>query len=88
MKSEAGYGQLSKKSWWRGLYYTILTASLPSVIVLLNSGTITIVQLKTIGLSALSIGLGYILTHLGTNSQDQMFTKEPTTDGNETAKNS
>jgi hypothetical protein len=76
-KENANFGQLSQKSWLRGLYYTILTAVLPMVITLLNTGDLTLQQLKPIGLAALSVGVTYILTHLVTNSKDEMFTKEP-----------
>lgn len=77
-KENANYGQLSRKSWLRGLYYAILTAVLPMLITLLNSGTITLAQLKVICIAALSVAATYILTHLWTNSKDEMFTKETT----------
>ena len=76
----AAFGKLSTQSWLRGLYYTLLTAILPMLVTVINSGTITLAQLKPIGLAALSVGFTYILTHLFTNSDNQMFTKEnPTT---------
>jgi len=77
-KENTSFGNLSVKSWLRGLYYTVLTAVLPMLITLLGTGTITLTQLKVIGISALSVALTYILTHLWTNSKDEMFTKEPT----------
>ncbi len=74
--TSAPFGKISVKSWLRGLYYAILTAILPMLVILFNSGQVTLAELKPIGLTALSVGTTYILTHLLTNSNDEMFTTE------------
>lgn len=75
-KTNAPFGKLSIQSWIRGLYYAVLTAIFPMLVTMFNTGTITLERLKTIGFCALSVGTTYIITHLLTNSKDEIFTKE------------
>jgi len=63
----------------RGLLIAFLTAILTGVINILDSGAVfTWETLKPVLIAAISAALSYLLKCLATNSQDQMFKREPT----------
>ena len=69
---------LNWKDFSRGLLIAFLTAVLTGVINILDTGAIfTWMTLKTVLIAGISAALSYLLKCLGTNSQDQMFKREP-----------
>jgi hypothetical protein len=69
---------LDWKDLSRGLLVAFLTAVLTGVINILDSGAIfTWVTLKPVLIAGISAALSYLLKCLATNSQDQMFKREP-----------
>ncbi len=69
---------LDWKDFSRGLLIAFLTAALTGVINLLDTGAVfTWVTLKPVLIAGISAALSYLLKCLATNSQDQMFKREP-----------
>ena len=69
---------LDWKDFSRGLLIAFLTAVLTGVINLLDTGTVfTWVTVKPVLIAGISAALSYLLKCLATNSQDQMFKREP-----------
>lgn len=69
---------LDWKDFSRGLLIAFLTAVLTGVINILDNGAIfTWVTLKPVLIAGISAALSYLLKCLATNSQDQMFKREP-----------
>lgn len=76
MKSK--FLQLNAKDFFRGLLIAILTAIITGVIDILDNGAIlTWVTMKPVLIAGISAALSYLLKCLATNSQDQMFKREP-----------
>ena len=69
---------LDWKDFSRGLLIAFLTAVLTGVINILDAGAVfTWVTMKPVLLAGVSAALSYLLKCLATNSQDQMFKREP-----------
>jgi len=69
---------LDWKDFSRGLLIAFLTAVLTGVINILDTGAVfTWVTIKPILIAGVSAALSYLLKCLATNSQDQMFKREP-----------
>ena len=69
---------LDWKDLLRGLLIAFLTAALTGVINLLDTGAVfTWITLKPVLIAGISAALSYLLKCLATNSQDQMFKREP-----------
>jgi len=76
MKSK--FLSLDWKDFSRGLLIAFLTAVLTGVINILDAGAVfTWVTLKPVLIAGVSAALSYLLKCLATNSQDQMFKREP-----------
>ena len=66
------------KDFSRGLLIAFLTAVLTGVINILDTGGVfTWLTLKPVLIAGISAALSYLLKCLATNSQDQMFKREP-----------
>ena len=69
---------LDWKDFSRGLLIAFLTAVLTGVINILDTGAVfTWITLKPVLIAGVSAALSYLLKCLATNSQDQMFKREP-----------
>lgn len=69
---------LDWKDFSRGLLIAFLTAVLTGVINLLDAGAVfSWITLKPVLIAGISAALSYLLKCLATNSQDQMFKREP-----------
>lgn len=69
---------LNWKDFSRGLLIAVLTAVLTGIINLLDTGAVfTWLTLKPVLIAGVSAALSYLLKCLATNSQDQMFKREP-----------
>jgi len=69
---------LDWKDFSRGLLIAFLTAVISGVIELLDTGSIfTWMTIKPVLIAGVSAALSYLLKCLATNSQDQMFRREP-----------
>ena len=69
---------LDLKDLSRGLLIAFLTAVLTGVINILDTGAIfTWLTIKPVLIAGISAALSYFLKCLATNSQDQMFKREP-----------
>jgi hypothetical protein len=69
---------LDLKDFSRGLLIAFLTAILTGIINILDTGAIfTWITLKPVLIAGISAALSYLLKCLATNSQDQMFKREP-----------
>lgn len=69
---------LDWKDFSRGLLIAFLTAVLTGVINLLDTGAVfSWVTLRPVIIAGVSAALSYLLKCLATNSQDQMFKREP-----------
>ena len=69
---------LNWKDFSRGLLIAFLTAVISGVIGILDTGAIfNWVTLKPVLIAGVSAALSYLLKCLATNSQDQMFKREP-----------
>ena len=69
---------LDWKDFSRGLLIAFLTAVLTGVINILDAGAaFTWVTVKPVLIAGVSAALSYLLKCLATNSQDQMFKREP-----------
>ena len=84
VKTQNRYAMKSKfltldwKDFSRGLMIAFLTAVLTGVINILDTGSVfTWVTLKPVLIAGISAALSYLLKCLATNSQDQMFKREP-----------
>jgi len=76
MKSK--FFTLDWKDFSRGLLIAFLTAVISGVIELLDTGAIfTWLTMKPVLIAGVSGALAYLLKCLMTNSQDQMFKREP-----------
>jgi len=76
MKSK--FFTLDWKDFSRGLLIAFLTAVFSGVIELLDTGSIfTWLTMKPVLIAGISAALSYLLKCLATNSQDQMFRREP-----------
>ena len=76
MKSK--FLSLDWKDFSRGLLIAFLTAVLTGVINILDTGAVfTWVTIKPVLIAGASAALSYLLKCLATNSQDQMFKREP-----------
>lgn len=69
---------LDWKDFSRGLLIAFLTAVLTGVINILDTGAVfTWVTMKPVLIAGVSAALSYLLKCLATNSQDQLFKREP-----------
>lgn len=69
---------LNWKDFSRGILIAFLTAVLTGVINILDTGVVfTWVTMKPVLIAGISAALSYLLKCLATNSQDQMFKREP-----------
>lgn len=69
---------LDWKDFSRGLLIAFLTAILTGIINILDTGAVfTWVTIKPVLIAGVSAALSYLLKCLATNSQDQMFKREP-----------
>ncbi len=69
---------LDRKDFLRGILIAFLTAVISGTIELLDSGIVfTWISIKPILIAGVSAALSYLLKCLMTNSQDQMFKREP-----------
>ena len=69
---------LDLKDFLRGLLIAFLTAVITGVIELLDTGAVfTWLTFKPVLIAGVSSALAYLLKCLMTNSQDQMFKREP-----------
>jgi len=76
MKSK--FFTLDWKDFSRGLLIAFMTAVISGVIELLDTGAIfTWLTMKPVLIAGISAALSYLLKCLATNSQDQMFRREP-----------
>jgi len=76
MKSK--FFTLDWKDFSRGLLIAFMTAVISGVIELLDTGAIfTWLTMKPVLIAGISAALSYLLKCLATNSQDQMFKREP-----------
>lgn len=76
MKSK--FFTLDWKDFSRGLLIAFLTAVLTGVINILDTGAVFAwASLRPVLIAGISAALSYLLKCLATNSQDQMFKREP-----------
>ena len=76
MKSK--FLSLDWKDFSRGLLIAFLTAVITGVINILDAGAVfTWITIKPVLIAGISAALSYLLKCLATNSQDQMFKREP-----------
>ena len=69
---------LDWKDLSRGLLIAFLTAILTGLINILDTGAVfTWLTIKPVLIAGISAALSYLLKCLATNSQDQMFKREP-----------
>ena len=69
---------LDLKDFLRGLLVAFLTAVISGIIELLDTGAVfTWLTIKPVLIAGVSGALAYLLKCLMTNSQDQMFKREP-----------
>ena len=69
---------LDWKDFSRGLLIAFLTAVITGIINILDTGAVfTWVALRPVLIAGISAALSYLLKCLATNSQDQMFKREP-----------
>ena len=69
---------LDWKDFSRGLLIAFLTAVISGIIGLLDTGAVfTWATLKPVLIAGISAALSYLLKCLMTNSQDQLFKREP-----------
>jgi len=76
MKSQ--FLSLNWKDFSRGLLIAFLTAVITGIINILDTGAVfTWEILRPVLIAGISAALSYLLKCLATNSQDQMFKREP-----------
>mgnify|MGYP000944160555 CR=1 FL=1 len=69
---------LDWKDLSRGLLIAFLTAVITGIINILDTGAVfTWITLRPVLIAGISAALSYLLKCLATNSQDQMFRREP-----------
>ena len=69
---------LDMKDFLRGLFIAFLTAVITGVIGILDNGAVfNWVTIKPVLIAGVSAALSYLLKCLMTNSQDQLFRREP-----------
>ena len=69
---------LDWKDFSRGLLIAFLTAVITGIINILDTGAVfTWITLRPVLIAGISAALSYLLKCLATNSQDQMFKREP-----------
>ena len=69
---------LDWKDFLRGLLIAFLTAVITGLINILDTGSVfTWVTMRPVLIAGISAALSYLLKCLATNSQDQMFRREP-----------
>jgi len=69
---------LDWKDFSRGIFIAFLTAIISGTIELLDNGAVfTWLTIKPVLIAGVSGALAYLLKCLATNSQDQMFKREP-----------
>lgn len=69
---------LNWKDFSRGLLIAFLTAVITGIINILDNGALfSWVTLRPVLIAGVSAALSYLLKCLATNSQDQMFKREP-----------
>lgn len=69
---------LNWKDFSRGLLIAFLTAALTGIINILDTGAVFAWEtIKPVLIAGISAALSYLLKCLATNSQDQMFKREP-----------
>ena len=69
---------LDWKDFTRGLLIAFLTAIITGIINILDAGAVfTWYTLRPVIIAGISAALSYLLKCLATNSQDQMFKREP-----------
>ena len=69
---------LDWKDFSRGLLIAFLTAVITGLINILDTGSVfTWVTMRPVLIAGISAALSYLLKCLATNSQDQMFKREP-----------
>lgn len=69
---------LDWKDFSRGLLIAFLTAVITGVINILDTGAVfTWITIKPVLIAGISAALSYFLKCLATNSQDQLFKREP-----------
>ena len=69
---------LNRKDFSRGLLVAFLAAVITGVINILDTGAVfTWLTVKPVLIAGISAALSYLLKCLATNSQDQMFKREP-----------
>ena len=69
---------LGWKDFSRGLLIAFLTAVITGVINILDAGAVfNWITIKPVLIAGISAALSYLLKCLATNSQDQMFKREP-----------
>lgn len=70
--------KLNSKDFFRGLLIAVVTALITGLINVLDNGAVfTWDTIKPVLIAGLSSALSYLLKCLATNSQDQMFKREP-----------
>jgi len=75
---KSNFFTLDWKDFSRGLLIAFLTAVITGIINILDTGAVfTWVTLRPVLIAGISAALSYLLKCLATNSQDQMFKREP-----------
>ena len=70
--------KLNAKDFFRGLLIAMVAAMINGLINVLDNGAVfTWVTIKPVLIAGVSAALSYLLKCLATNSQDQMFKREP-----------
>lgn len=68
---------LNWKDFAKGLFVALIGAFLGAITEILNAGKMPDIDtLKTAGITALAVGVSYLLKNLLTNSNDQILKKE------------
>jgi hypothetical protein len=76
----AKFGTLTGSDFLKGLIVSVLTTATAALYSILQTNALpTIAQLKQIGIVAFFAGISYLIKNMSTNSQDQVFKAEPTT---------
>ena len=74
----AKFGTITGSDFLKGLVVAILTTASASLYAIAQTNTLpTLMQLKQIGIVAIFAGISYVFKNMFTNSQDQLFAKEP-----------
>ena len=74
----AKFGTITGSDFFKGLVVSIFTTATAALYTIFQTNTLpTVPQLRQIGFVAFCAGVSYLLKNLLTNSQDQVFAKEP-----------